>query len=194
MSTTLARPAPCETAELASQILAAWMADPEMPLVLTGSVKYSSDWDDFYGHVLIDNYNTERDAEPLVTEALRVMALKSAVYALTGDEVAAELPVPVPIDATCHALCAQFLVVSRIQTRTGYSFIHSTVNEHAVGTAWTTGDYTQETYELAFGSTPERYWFDGDEAERRRQVLDAKYHSIGITERGMASAIDYAVA
>lgn len=65
------------------------MADPEMPLVLTGSVKYSSDWDDFYGHVLIDNYNTERDAEPLVTEALRVMALKSAVYALTGDEVAA---------------------------------------------------------------------------------------------------------
>ncbi|MFC9589370.1 hypothetical protein ACFTUC_06155 [Streptomyces sp. NPDC056944] len=47
------------------------------------------------------------------------MALKTAVYELAGDELLAELPVPVQVDVTCHALCAQITVVSRIQQRTG---------------------------------------------------------------------------
>lgn len=191
VTVALTRPAPEEAAALAREILTAWMADPEIGVVLQGSVKYSSDWDDFYGHVLIDNYSTRADAEPLVNEALKVMALKSALLTLTGDEVAAELPVSTPVDATCHALCAQFLPLSRIQQRTGHQFVHSTVNEHAVDTAWSFGDYTHQAYRAAFGPTPERYWIDGDEAERRRRILDDRYAQIGITERGMASSIAY---
>lgn len=195
MAITLTRPAPETIAGRAREIHAVWMADPEMPAVLDGCKKYSSDWTDDYGQVLIPEYNVERDAAPLIDDALRVMALKSAVYEMTdGDELAAELPVPVPIDTAVHALCAQFTALSRVQQRTGRLFVHSTVREHEAGRSWTLGDYTHQAYRGAFGPVDERYWIDEPEAERRRQVLDGLYAGIGITERGMASTIDYATA
>jgi hypothetical protein len=192
---TLTRPAPETIAERAREIHAAWMADPEMPAVLDGCKKYSSDWTDDYGQVLIPEYNVERDAPPLIDDALRVMALKTAVYEMTdGDELAAELPVSVPVDTAVHALCAQFTALSRVQQRTGHLFVHSTVREHEAGRAWRWGDYTHQAYKAAFGDIVARYWIDEPEAERRRQILDERYASIGITERGMVSTIDYAVA
>jgi hypothetical protein len=36
-----------------------------------------------------------------------------------------------------------------------------------------------------------RYWIDGAESERRRRILDEKYASIGITDRGMTSSIAF---
>ncbi|CUW33440.1 MULTISPECIES: hypothetical protein [Streptomyces] len=192
MTTTAALPAPADVAERARAIHAAWQADAEMQTVLDGCAKYSSDWDDFYGGPLISTYSVARDAGHLLVDALRVMALKTAVYELTGDELLAELPVPVPVDVTCHALCAQFTALSRIQQRTGHPFVHSTVNEHVNDTPWDTGDFTHRAYEEAFGPVNDRYWIPAEEAERRRRVLDGKYASIGITERGMTSAIDYA--
>lgn len=194
MTTATALPAPSDAAERARTILEAWQADPEMAAVLNGCAKYSSDWDDFYGGPLISTYSVARDARHLLVDALRVMALKTAVYELTGDELLAELPVPVPVDVTCHALCAQLTALSRIQQRTGHLFVHSTVNEHTNDTPWNTGDYTHQAYELAFGEVDERYWIAADEAERRRRILDGKYAAIGITDRGMTSAIDYAAA
>lgn len=194
MSTTLVRPAPEAVAERARTIRAAWLADEEMTTVLKGCGQYSSDWDDFYGGPLISTYSVARDAAPLLQDAVRVMALKTAVYEMTGDELAAELPVPVPVDVTCHALCAQITALSRIQTRTGHLFVHSTVNEHTNASPWRLGDYTHQAYRAAFGAVDERYWIDADEAERRRKVLDARYASIGISDRGMTSAIDYAAA
>ncbi|BCM66786.1 hypothetical protein ACIP3A_12045 [Streptomyces tricolor] len=194
MTTALVRPAPEEVAERARVIRAAWLADEEMHTVLRGCAQYSSDWDDFYGGPLISTYSVERDARPLLDDAVRVMALKTAVYEMTGDEVAAELPVPVPVDVTTHALCAQFTALSRVQQRTGHLFVHSTVNEHTNATPWRTGDYTHQAYRAAFGPVDERYWIDGEEAERRRRILDARYASIGITDRGMTSAIDYVKA
>jgi hypothetical protein len=192
---TLTQPAPETTAERAREILADWMADPEMPAVLDGCKRYSSDWTDDYGQILIERYEVGRDAPALIDDALRVMALKSAVYELSGgDELAAELPVPVPVDTAVHALTAQFTALSRVQQRTGHLFVHSTVNEHRVGRDWTFGDYTHQAYRAAFGKVNERYWIDEAEAERRREILDDKYASIGITERGMASTIDYASA
>jgi hypothetical protein len=192
---TLTRPAPERVAERAREIHATWMADPEMPAVLDGCKRYSSDWTDDYGQVLIPNYSVERDAPPLIDDALRVMALKSAVYEMTdGDELAAELPVPVPVDTAVHALTAQFTALSRVQERTGRRFIHSTVREHEAGRAWQLGDYTHQAYRAAFGPIDSRYWITEPEAERRRQILDGLYASIGITERGMTSTIDYAVA
>lgn len=141
MSTTAALPEPAAVAARARDILADWQADDEMGVVLAGCEKYSSDWDDFYGGPLISTYSVARDAGHLLGDALKVMASKSAVYEMTGDELAAELPVPVPVDVTCHALCAQFTALSRIQQRTGHLFVHSTVNEHVNDTPWRAGDY-----------------------------------------------------
>ncbi|GAA2770519.1 hypothetical protein [Streptomyces showdoensis] len=191
MHAALVRPAPETAAAHARTIHAAWLADPEMRTVLDGCAKYSSDWDDFYGGPLVSEYSVARDAKHLLDGALKVMALKSAVYELTGDELAAELPVPVPLDVTTHALCAQFTALSRVQARTGHLFVHSTVNEHTVETPWRAGDYTHQAYRQAFGPVDERYWIDAPEAERRRNILDAKYASIGITDRGMTSAVAY---
>ncbi|MEU3050326.1 hypothetical protein ABZ705_28120 [Streptomyces sp. NPDC006984] len=194
MTTETALPAPADVAARAREIHRAWKADAEMTTVLDGCAKYTSDWDDFYGGPLISTYSVARDAVHLLDDALKVMALKSAVYELTGDELLAELPVPVPVDVTCHALCAQFTALSRIQSRTGHAFVHSTVNEHIVTTPWDAGDYTHQAYEAAFGPVNDRYWIPAAEAERRRQVLDGRYATIGITDRGMTSAIDYAAA
>lgn len=194
MNAIATRPEPSVVAQRALEILDAWMGDPEMGTVLEGCKKYSSDWSDDYGQFLIPNYSVERDAVSLIDDAVRVMALKSAVYELTGDEVAAELPVSVPVDVSVHALTAQFTALSRVQQRTGRLFVHSTVNEHVVGTPWDVGDYTQQAYEAAFGPVDERYWIGAAEAERRRRVLDERYESIGITERGMASEIAFAAA
>lgn len=195
MTITLTRPAPELVAARAREIHAVWMADPEMSDVLDGCKKYSSDWTDDYGQILIPSYDVTRDAPPLIDDALRVMALKSAVYELSdGDELAAELPVSVPVDTAVHALTAQFTALCRVQQRTGRLFIHSTVREHEVGAEWRFGDYTAQAYRAAWGPLDERYWIDADEAERRRQHLDGLYAGIGITNRGMTSAIDYAAA
>lgn len=192
MTVTLIRPAPEVVAKRARAVHDAWRADPEMGTVLDGCTRYSSDWSDDYGQFLISNYTVEGDAPALIDDALKVMAIKTAVYELTDEnEVAAELPVTVPVDVAIHALTAQFTALSRIQRRTGRPFIHSTVHEHAVGTPWRAGDYTHQAYRAAFGPVNERYWIDADEAERRRAVLDDKYASIGITCRGMASSIAF---
>ncbi|MFF8293607.1 hypothetical protein ACF068_30985 [Streptomyces sp. NPDC016309] len=194
MTATTALPDLADVAERARAVHAAWQADAEMQTVVDGCAKYSSDWDDFYGGPLVSSYSVARDAEHLLVDALRVMALKTAVYELSGDELLAELPVPVPVDVTCHALCAQFTALSRIQQRTGHLFVHSTVNEHAIATPWDTGDYTHQAYKAAFGPVNERYWIPAAEVERRRRFLDARYATIGITDRGMTSAIDYAAS
>jgi hypothetical protein len=191
MSSALMRPTPVETAKLAREIRDVWMADSEMVAVLDGCARYSSDWTEEYGGTLIHQYNAHADSKPLLSDAVKVMALKSAVYFMTADELAAEIPIPVPIDVTCHALMAQFTALSRIQERSGYLFVHSTVNEHTNDTPWRFGDYTHQAYRAAFGPVNERYWIDADEVERRRRILDDKYASIGITERGMASSIAY---
>ncbi|MGA5598485.1 hypothetical protein ACPCSE_30045 [Streptomyces cellulosae] len=189
MTATLTRPAPEAVATLARTIRADWLADPEMESILDGCRRYSSDWSDDYGQFLIPGYTVEKDAPPLIDDALKAMAVKTAVYELTGDEVAAELPVSVPVDVAIHALTAQFTALSRVQQRTGHPFVHSTVNEHVVDTPWRLGDYTHQAMREAFGPLDERYWIDADEAERRRKVLDGKYASIGITDRGMTSSI-----
>lgn len=194
MTPTLHRPAPEHVAERARQILGTWQADDEMKAVLKGCAMYGNEWDDFYGGPIISHYSVEKDSKHLLDGALKVMALKSAVYEITGDELAAELPVPVPLDVTSHALCAQFTALSRIQERTAIRFVHSTVNEQVNNTPWRIGDYTHQAYRAAFGPVNERYWIDADEAERRRQVLDAKYASIGVTDRGRTVAIDFAPA
>ncbi|MFE5689886.1 hypothetical protein [Streptomyces sp. NPDC056512] len=52
---------------------------------------------------MIVEFDVTRDARLLLENALQVMALKTVVYEVAGDE----LPVPVPVDITIHALTAQ---------------------------------------------------------------------------------------
>ncbi|MFC7796195.1 hypothetical protein [Streptomyces cinereoruber] len=181
---------PAAVADRAREIHAAWQAAPEMPTTLEGCALYTGEWDDFYGGPLVSEYSVTRDAQPLLQGALRVMALKSAVYELTGDELLAELPAPVPLDVTCHALCAQFTVLSRVQQRTGHPFVHSTVNEQRNATAWDAGDFTHRAYELAFGPIgpiDKRYWIGAAktvgrliwEAWDEVYGVDIEHHHIG---------------
>ena len=65
----------------------------------------------------------ERDAAPLLGEALRVLALKAAVFELCGgDEHAAELLVPAPVDEMIHAVLAQFTLMTHLQRDLGVTF------------------------------------------------------------------------
>ncbi|GGV67984.1 hypothetical protein GCM10010277_76930 [Streptomyces longisporoflavus] len=80
-----------------------------------------------------------------------MIPLKPAVYEVTGDEFAAELPVPVPLDVTSHAPGVQFAALSRIQERAGIRFVHSTGSERISNTRWRTCDYTYQAYRAAFG-------------------------------------------
>ncbi|MGV9884476.1 hypothetical protein [Streptomyces sp. NPDC003006] len=187
---------PETVAARARQILTTWKADEEWARLWDSCAKYSSDWDDFYGYPIILDYDAVADAPALFTETTRLMALKAAMYELTdGDEKAAELAQPVPVDVMSHALTAQFTVLSRIQERTGSRFVHATDMEDGfAGGTWNPGDFTHQAYRAAWGPVNERFWIDADETERRRKVLDEVYAQIGVTERGRKAAILSAAA
>ena len=93
--TTVTMPEATRVGERAAQIMRVMQAHPSYERLRNSSMKYSTCWATFTGYPLISRWSLERDAEPLLTEALRVLALKAAVFELTeGDETAAELLVP----------------------------------------------------------------------------------------------------
>ncbi|MCX4676963.1 hypothetical protein OG413_16915 [Streptomyces sp. NBC_01433] len=154
-----------------------------MPRLRIACAKYDEDWTSFMGYALVESFDIATDTEPLFPGALHAMAIKSAVYELTGgDEYAAEVPVAVPVDEMIHALAAQFTVLSRIQSRTGITFVHATDRE-SIG-AWDHGDYTHQVYRAAWGPMNERYWFGKAETERRRAAVMAVYEPMGILDGG----------
>lgn len=114
------------------------------------------------------------------------------MHEATGDEKAAELPVPVAVDEMSHALAAQFTLASRIQDRTGIRFVHATDMEEGVGGgSWDHGDYTHQVHRAAFGPVPARYWIGAAETDRRRKILDGVFAAVGVTDRGKKVAIDF---
>ncbi|MFE7467433.1 hypothetical protein ACFU6R_25475 [Streptomyces sp. NPDC057499] len=192
MTVSMSRPAPEQVAERAQEIYATLMADPEIGRLEKAVSQYSSDWDDFYGYPIIVEYNAVTDAPGLFKEAIRAMAIKSAVWDLTGgDERTAELPLPVPVDTMTHAMMAQFSLLTRMMGRHGIQFVHMTDMEHG-NSAWDHGDYTHQVYKTAFGDLNPRYWIGAEETERRRLVLDTLYAGIGVTERGKRVSIPLA--
>lgn len=194
MTATLIHPEPAEVAVRAREIHATLMADPEIGRLERAVSQYSSDWDDFYGYPLIVKYDAVGDAPGLFKEAVRAMALKSAVWDLTGgDEQASELPMPVPVDTMSHAMMAQFSLLTRMMKRHKIQFVHMTDMEHG-NVAWDHGDYTHQCYRAAWGPVNERYWIGAGETERRRTVLDSLYEGIGVTERGKKVAIAFGAA
>lgn len=194
VTATLSRPAPEMVAQRAQEIHSAITGDPEFERLWNTCAKYSSDWDDFYGYPIIPEYDAVGDAPELFKETIRAMAIKSAVFDLTGgDERAAELPVSVPVDTMSHALMAQFTLLCRVQERQGIQFVHMTdMEEGAGGGTWDHGDYTHQVYKAAFGDVNPRFWIGAAETERRRKVLDNVYAVIGVTERGKKVSIPLA--
>ncbi|GGP68746.1 MULTISPECIES: hypothetical protein [Streptomyces] len=193
VNATLVRPAPERVSERAREILSAIEADPEFERLRTGCAKYDKDWQSFTGYALVDGFDVEKDTVPLFPEALRAMAIKSAVYEMTdGDEYAAEIPVSVPVDEMIHALAAQFTVLSRVQERTGIKFVHATDREEIGG--WDHGDYTHQVYRAAWGPVNERFWIGKDETEKRRAAAIKKYEPLGIFEGGRRFAPGFATA
>ena len=188
---TSTMPTPAEVAGRAKLILDAIEADEEFAAFESATMEYSSDWQCFTGFPVIDRWNLDSDKAPLFAEGLRALALKAAVYALTGDEQLAEVPVAVPVDEMTHAMIAQPQLFARITARIGASVIHQTDQEH---TDYTDGDFTHRAYRLAWGEPPARYWLPKDEVDRRVGILAEKYDSIGMGRAGREHSISFAAA
>ncbi|MFY1673935.1 hypothetical protein ACN27G_28945 [Plantactinospora sp. WMMB334] len=183
-------PAPERVGPRAAEILDAMREHSAWDRLNSSSMRYSSCWATFTGYPTISQWSLERDAGPLLVEALRVLALKAAVYELTGgDEEAAELLVPAPVDEMIHAVLAQFTLMSGMQSDLGVTFPHATELEDF---GYTRGCVTDDYYAAAgWGDQPLRYWLDSAEVGRRLAILERQYGAAGIARNGRGHAIDF---
>ncbi len=179
---TVDLPSPHAAGERAAVILDAIEAHPEFARLRSSTLAYPECWASFTGYPLIAEWDLDADGPNLFVEALRVLAMKAAVYELTGDEKAAELLVAAPVDEAVHALIAQFTILSRIQRDLSVTFIHSTDNERF---AYDAEGYTDQVYRAAgWGELPRRYWLGKAETVRRLDILFESYESIGVQQGG----------
>lgn len=192
MTTTL--PAPAEVGPVAARILAAIHADPEYPRLIDGCGRYNSDWTCTTGTLAIARWDQAADAVPLLEEALRALSLKAAVFALTGDEETAELPIARPVDEVVHAVLAQRTLTERLAERCGLKVVHMTDTEQRTG-EYETGDSTWQAYLAAFGvAPPTRYWLGGAEHQRRVTLLSGRLAEVGLYDQGRRHSLDFASA
>jgi hypothetical protein len=184
-------PDPAAVGRRAVEILNLIEAADEYPRLEESTRFYPDCWATFTGYPIIARFDLERDAGPLFVEAMRVLALKAAVFELShGDEHVAELVVSAPVDEMVHAVLAQYTLCQSMTERLGIRFVHMTDQERF---GWERGDYTHECYRAAGWGEPDgRYWIDDAETRRRHQVLFARYESIGIHGGGRSHGIDFA--
>lgn len=188
--TTTAPPAPAAVGRRAADILELIKNSDEYTRLADSAQKYADCWATFTGYPIIARWDLDADTAPLFVEALRVLALKSAVFELSGgDEHAAELVVSAPVDEMVHAALAQYTLCHTMTERLGIRFVHMTDQERF---GWRRGDYTHHCYsEAGWGDPNPRYWIDADEHKRRLTILNGKYASVGIHRDGRAHDIDF---
>lgn len=174
----------------AAEVLDQMREHPVYDRLHSSSMKYSSCWATFTGYPAISRWSLERDAGPLLVEALRVLALKAAVFELSGgDEKAAELLVPAPVDEMIHAVLAQFTLMSRMQADLGVVFPHATELEEF---SYIRGCVTDSYYTAAgWGEQPLRYWLDSAEVTRRLDLLNSHYQAAGLGRDGRSHDFDF---
>ncbi|MFI5938128.1 hypothetical protein [Actinoplanes sp. NPDC051494] len=179
-----------QVGDRARQIHEAITNHPQYGRLTTSSMKYSPCWATYTGFPTISKWDLDTDNEPLLHEALRVLAIKAAVFELTGgDEVTAELLVPDPVDEMIHAVLAQFTVMTTLQADLGVQFPHATELEKFT---YTLGCPTDQYYAAAgWGVPPQRYWLDSTVVEQRLAVLNQLYESVGIGVDGRSHNIDF---
>lgn len=187
---SLALPPPGQVAQRARIIMTDLQGDAEYAAFERATLEYSEDWQCFSGFPVISEWHLENDAPALLTEGLRALSLKAAVFELTGDERAAEIAIAVPVDEMTHAMIAQPQLFSRITARVGMSIIHQTDQEH---TDYRRGGFTHSAYEAAWGEPPARYWIDHPEVLRRQRILADRYERIGLGRSGREHRISFAV-
>src|SRR5262245_36402623 len=118
--TAIAQPDPQIVGPRANAILDAIRADEDFGRLAGSTGLYASCWSTFTGYPIVANFDLDLDTQPLLAEALKVLALKAAVFELTdGDETTAELLVPAPVDEMVHAVLAQHTLVVQLQQRIG---------------------------------------------------------------------------
>ncbi|MDG4795105.1 hypothetical protein [Micromonospora sp. WMMD1082] len=190
MTTTVRMPAAEAVGRRAAQILDMMREHPGWERLNGSSMRYSTCWATFTGYPTVAQWSLERDAAPLLVEAVRVLALKAAVFELTGgDEEAAELLVPAPVDEMVHAVLAQFTLMSQMQADLGVIFPHATELEDF---GYTSGCITDDYYTAAgWGVPPARYWLDAAEVDRRLAILNAHYGSVGIGRGGRSHDLTF---
>jgi hypothetical protein len=190
MTPTTTQPHPEKVGLRAARILQEIGGDEDFERLISSTSLYASCWSTFTGYPIVASFDLDTDTGPLLVEALRVLALKTAVFELTeGDETAAELPVSAPVDEMVHAVLAQHTLVVKMEQRLGLDLVHMTDRERF---GWERGDFTEQSYRAAgWGDPPTRYWIPADEAARRLAILDARYRSIGVTGGGRQVAIDF---
>ncbi|MEU4593705.1 MULTISPECIES: hypothetical protein [Micromonospora] len=183
-------PEPAEVGRRAAEILDLITQHPSAERLRSSSMKYSSCWATFTGYPAISQWSLDRDAGPLLTEAMRVLALKAAVFELSGgDEEVAELLVPAPVDEMIHAVLAQFTLMSRMQRDLGVTFPHATELEEFT---YVRGCLTDAYYAAAgWGPQPLRYWLDSAEVTRRLDQLNAHYQAAGLGRDGRSHDFDF---
>ncbi|MFJ4902787.1 hypothetical protein [Streptomyces sp. NPDC088727] len=178
-------------AERAVKILDLLKRDADFPAFKAATLQYSSDWTCFDGTVVVAQWNLAEDKEPLFEEALRAVALKSAVFDYTDDELAAEIPVAGPVDEMMHAMLAQVQIFERMQQRLEIQVIHQTDQED---NGYEAGDYTYAAYSAAWGEPNNRFWLDANTVEKRKAHLAGLYRQIGIQHFGHSHDILFAAA
>nr|WP_240724180.1 MULTISPECIES: hypothetical protein [unclassified Frankia] len=175
-------PSPYTGGERAAVIMDMIQEHPEFDRLRSSTLKYPTCWATFTGYPLIAEWDLDEDGPHLFVEGLRTMAMKAAVYELTGDERAAELLVAAPVDEMVHALTAQFTILSRIQADLRVTFVHSTDAERF---DYDVDGYTDQIYRAArWGELPRRYWLGKAETARRLNILSEHYESIGVQAGG----------
>jgi hypothetical protein len=159
-------PSPADVGPRAAALLTLIEQAPEYDRLVASTRLYPDCWATFTGYPIIAQFDLAKDAEPLFTEAMRVLALKTTVYQLTGgDEEAAELLVSAPVDEMVHAVLAQYTLVTRMTRRLGLQFVHMTDQERF---GYEHDGYTATCYRAAgWGNPPARYWIDTAETNRR---------------------------
>ncbi|SFD29611.1 hypothetical protein [Micromonospora sediminimaris] len=188
--TSSSMPQVTEVGRRAAEILDRMRAHPAYDRLHSSSMTYSTCWATFTGYPAISRWSLERDAGALLEEALRVLALKAAVFALSGgDERAAELLVPAPVDEMIHAVLAQFTLMTRMQADLAVVFPHATELEEFT---YTRGCVTDAYYAAAgWGEQPLRYWLDSAEVTRRLDLLNTRYQAAGLGRDGRSHDFDF---
>jgi hypothetical protein len=178
-----ATPTPAEVGRRAAEILALIKGTEEYARLESSSKRYTDCWATFTGYPLIAKWDLASDTGPLFEEALRVLALKTAVFELSdGDESLAELEISAPVDEMLHAVLAQYTLCQTMTANLRIRFVHMTDQERFT---YKTGGYTDQCYLAAgWGEMDRRYWLDQTEMGRRLDILGAKYESIGIQAEG----------
>ncbi|AGL19477.1 hypothetical protein [Actinoplanes sp. N902-109] len=183
-------PDPAAVGRRAAEVVAMIEASDEYTRFRKSSKAYDDCWATFTGFPLISQWNLQRDVDALFTEGLRVLALKTAVFELSGgDEHAAELEVSAPVDEMVHAILAQYTLCQDMTAKLGIRFVHMTDQERF---AYEHGGYTDQCYAAAgWGEQNRRYWLDRTEMMRRMGVLGELYEGLGIERMGRGHGIDF---